>query len=69
MKLIKIQEGLFRGNVVMHRLISKSKGELEETRKRLLLKREEKLRRKKEQEENVKRKETLKKVRFAEDED
>ncbi len=48
LKLIKIQEGLFKGNVVVHRLRSKTKEEVNQSKRELVLKREEKRKRKKE---------------------
>eukprot|EP00349_Pseudokeronopsis_sp_Brazil_P000293 CAMPEP_0202961462 /NCGR_PEP_ID=MMETSP1396-20130829/5516_1 /ASSEMBLY_ACC=CAM_ASM_000872 /TAXON_ID= /ORGANISM="Pseudokeronopsis sp., Strain Brazil" /LENGTH=105 /DNA_ID=CAMNT_0049681291 /DNA_START=543 /DNA_END=860 /DNA_ORIENTATION=- len=56
LKLHKIQEGLCRGNVVMHQFIHKSKGEIKKQMDELKKKREEKAERKRIQEENVKRK-------------
>ena len=54
--LVKIEEGLCRGNVVFHSLISKSKAEIKTQMDSLKGKRELKDKRKKEQEANVKKK-------------
>jgi ribosome biogenesis protein SSF1/2 len=56
LRLLKIEEGLCRGNVVFHALVNKSKAEIKKQQDSLKNKRELKERRKKEQEENVKRK-------------
>lgn len=76
LKLVKIEEGVCRGNVVFHSFIKKSKGEIKEQMDELKKKRELKAARKKQQEENVRRKqeekdlkEGKKKVGFGEQED
>jgi hypothetical protein len=56
LKLIKIEEGLCRGNVVFHSLINKSKAEIKKQLDSLKSKRELKEKRKREQEENIKKK-------------
>ena len=56
LKLIKIEEGVARGNVVFHSYIQKSKGEIKEQMDEIKKKRELKQERKRIQEENVKRK-------------
>ena len=56
LKLIKIEEGVCRGNVVHHEFIKKTPAEIKKQLDSLKNKRELKEKRKKEQEENVKRK-------------
>jgi len=56
MRLLKIEEGLCRGNVVFHSVIQKSKADIKKQLDSLKGKRELKEKRKKQQEENVKRK-------------
>lgn len=55
-KLVKIEEGFCRGNVVFHAFINKSKAEIKKQMDEMKNKRELKEKRKKIQEENVKRK-------------
>lgn len=57
LKIMKIEEGFFKGNVAFHSLIQKSKKEILEKSKEIREKRLEKQRRREEQEANVKRKE------------
>ncbi len=66
LKLVKIEEGLGRGNVVYHQYIKKSKKEIKEQMDEIKKKREEKAQRKKLQEDNVKRKQEAKGVKFEE---
>jgi ribosome biogenesis protein SSF1/2 len=56
LNLIKIEEGLCRGNVVYHSYVKKSKKEIKEQMDEIKKKRELKAERKSKQEENVKRK-------------
>lgn len=56
LKLVKIEEGLGRGNVVYHAFVKKSKKEIKEQMDEVKRKRELKAERKRVQEENVKRK-------------
>jgi ribosome biogenesis protein SSF1/2 len=56
LKLIKIEEGICRGNVVFHEYIKKSKKEIKEQMDEIKKKRELKAERKRIQDENVKRK-------------
>lgn len=72
MKLIKIEEGFCRGNVVFHSLVKLSKAEIIKQSESLKSKRELKEKRKKQQEENVKKKQEKKgadKVKEADDDD
>lgn len=74
LKLVKIEEGVCRGNVVVHTYIQKSKKEIKEQMDELKKKRESKAERKRIQEENVKKKEELsggkkKRVGFKGEED
>lgn len=74
LKLVKIEEGLCRGNVTWHAFIKKSKKEIKEQMDVLKKKRELKADRKKIQEENVKKKQDLKdlskkKVNFQNEEE
>lgn len=57
LKLVKIEEGFFKGNVAYHSLVKRSKKEILEKSKELKEKNAEKQRRREEQEANVKRKE------------
>ena len=56
LRLHKIEEGLCRGNVVMHSYINKTKGEIKNQMDLLKKKRELKAERKRIQEENVQKK-------------
>ena len=56
LKLIKIEEGVCRGNVVHHSFITKTPGEIKQQFDSLKDKRELKAQRKKQQEENVRKK-------------
>lgn len=68
LKLVKIEEGLCRGNVNFHAYIKKTKAEIKQQADGLKGKRELKAQRKKEQEENVAKKAELKAKREKEDE-
>lgn len=57
LKLVKIEEGFFKGNVAFHKFVVKSKKEIYEKSKEIKEKKEEKQKRREEQEANVKRKE------------
>lgn len=57
LRLVKIEEGFFKGNVAYHSLVKRSKKEILEKSKELKEKNAEKQRRREEQEANVKRKE------------
>jgi ribosome biogenesis protein SSF1/2 len=59
LRLVKIEEGVCRGNVVFHAFIKKSKAEVKKQMDSLKNKRELKAERKRIQEENVKKKQML----------
>ena len=63
LKLVKIEEGVCRGNVVFHSFVAKSKKEIKEQMDDLKKKRELKAERKKIQDENVKKKQELEGVK------
>jgi ribosome biogenesis protein SSF1/2 len=72
LKLVKIEEGLCRGNVVFHAFVKKSKKEIKTQMDSLKNKRDLKAERKKVQDENVKKKQLAKDikngVKFADEE-
>ena len=63
LRLVKIEEGVCRGNVVYHAFVKKSKKEIKEQFEDLKKKRELKAERKKKQDENVKRKQAEKEAK------
>lgn len=67
LKLIKIEEGFFKGNVAFHGLVKKSKKEIIAKSKELKEKKLEKQKRREEQEANVKRKEEEKFAKLPEE--
>ena len=59
LKLVKVEEGLCKGNVVYHSYVKKSKGEIKAQADEIKRKRELKAERKRIQEENVEKKKAL----------
>jgi ribosome biogenesis protein SSF1/2 len=68
LKLIKIEEGFFRGNVAFHALIDKTKKEILMSAMALKQKRKEKTERKKVQNDNVAKKEEIRVDKLTEEE-
>lgn len=68
LKLVKIEEGFFKGNVAFHSLVKKSKKEIFEKSKEIKQKQEEKRKRREEQEANVRKKEEEKYNQLPEEE-
>ena len=62
MELFKIEEGLFGGEVIYHKYITKTKEEVNKLRKKKEQEKRDKTLRKKIQEQNVKKKEEAKKL-------
>jgi len=67
-KLHKIEEGFFKGNVAFHKLIKKSRKEILESAKDIKLKKAEKRKRREEQKENIKKKEEIRVANMTEEE-